>query len=408
MSRPDFGPGIALQEAGTEGCGGRAASGREPRDAFPGLEGLRGIAAVAVLVYHCAALTSALALSNLRPVFGRLVIAVPIFFAISGFVLYRPFVAARIDGRSAPSLARYGRRRLARILPAYWVALGIALAIPNFTHTYSSLGPVATGAWWKFFGLLQIYSASTAPEGFGHAWSICVEASFYAVLATYVVLMSRSRDVSMRAELAMLLVLGLTSAALRIGVHVAAHGSFSFYPWNVTLATNFTFFAIGMALAVGDVHRLAPLRWGASRPLATWGAAIASFALLCVLGLPPDLQARFSDVQWAVEHLGYAVVTFLVMVAVVAAPFGGGPISAMLRSRPCRALGRISYGFYLSHLPLMFLIADAGALHWLPGPSYLGLLVATGLASAAYGTASWVLIESPALRAANRPFRRRT
>jgi peptidoglycan/LPS O-acetylase OafA/YrhL len=69
---------------------------------------------------------------------------VPIFFVLSGFLLYGPFVRARLAGREAPDTEAYGWQRVMRIVPAYWVALlvvGLAGAtIAGFAPVFSAKG----------------------------------------------------------------------------------------------------------------------------------------------------------------------------------------------------------------------------------------------------------------------------
>ncbi len=100
---------------------------------------------------------------------------VPVFFVISGFLLYRPFVASRLGVAPQPQLRRYTRRRVLRIFPAYWVALTV-LAI------YPGLPGVFTDRWWVFYGLVQNYSPSEQFHGLLQAWSLSVEFTFYILL----------------------------------------------------------------------------------------------------------------------------------------------------------------------------------------------------------------------------------
>jgi peptidoglycan/LPS O-acetylase OafA/YrhL len=72
---------------------------------------------------------------------------VGVFFALSGFLLYRPYLAARLAGRPQPSTRSFLRRRWLRILPAYWVALTVLAIWPG-------LPGVFTGDWWRYYGLL--------------------------------------------------------------------------------------------------------------------------------------------------------------------------------------------------------------------------------------------------------------
>jgi hypothetical protein len=100
------------------------------------LDGLRAIAALLVLLFHTAAITGNL--NNLSGATNWLLsrgeIAVPIFFALSGLLLYRPWVQATLEPRQTPSVHRYLRKRALRILPAYWVAASAALLLYSRGH----------------------------------------------------------------------------------------------------------------------------------------------------------------------------------------------------------------------------------------------------------------------------------
>ena len=109
------------------------------RPRFPLFDSLRAIAALSIFGFHIAA--SQLALNDPDfPWLGQLNVGVPIFFVVSGFLLYRPFVARRAQGRPAPSLGGYAIRRALRIIPAYWVALTV---ITVWLGLVAQLGGVA-------------------------------------------------------------------------------------------------------------------------------------------------------------------------------------------------------------------------------------------------------------------------
>src|SRR3954466_14466210 len=99
---------------------------RAPR--FPHVHSLRALAALSVLLYHGAfkAYLGKQPDSPLAPFAAHLDVGVSVFFLISAFLLYRPMVAARPNGEPAPAPEAYGRRRLFRIVPGYWVALIVA------------------------------------------------------------------------------------------------------------------------------------------------------------------------------------------------------------------------------------------------------------------------------------------
>src|SRR5215204_2738054 len=107
----------------SRGSGVRPTTG----DRLEGVEGLRAIAAGSVLVYHTwiiAAPSGAWADAGpLAPLLPDLSFGVVLFFTLSGFLLYRPFVAGLLGHRPHPQFARYLRNRFLRIAPAYIVIL---------------------------------------------------------------------------------------------------------------------------------------------------------------------------------------------------------------------------------------------------------------------------------------------
>src|SRR3954447_10575753 len=91
------------------------------RTRFPLMDSCRGLAALSVVAFHVA-VVGHLRDGTLGPLQDGLRGGVQVFFVLSGFLLYRPFVAARFEGREI-SLGRYGWSRFLRIVPAYWLAL---------------------------------------------------------------------------------------------------------------------------------------------------------------------------------------------------------------------------------------------------------------------------------------------
>ena len=88
------------------------------------LDGFHAIAATLVFLYHGSVLLGSgsfmLRHWNVVGLFGSL--GVSIFFVLSGFLLYRPFVRSMVTDREFPPILDFWTRRLFRIVPAYWVA----------------------------------------------------------------------------------------------------------------------------------------------------------------------------------------------------------------------------------------------------------------------------------------------
>ncbi len=191
------------------------------RTRFVLVDSMRGLAALGVLVYHVS-----FTFGTPRSAVWQLVserssgvpmTAVVVFFLISGFVLYRPYVAARFDGAPMPSLRRYAVRRIARIVPAYWVALLIVAIWFGMHYVFTAHGLLT------YFGFLQLYGRpSTLNGGITPAWTLCVEVTFYAALPLIALLarrLGRGRR-ALRSELLLCLVLMLISLAWQCAVFV--------------------------------------------------------------------------------------------------------------------------------------------------------------------------------------------
>src|SRR5947209_509536 len=156
---------------------------------FPLFDSLRAIAFLAVLTTHAAVFANLeVPSARLAPFYARLDVGVDVFFVISAFLLYRPFVAARVDAEQPPLTRSFGWRRFLRVAPPYWLALtvvGLWIGAPSVFR-------LSHIPW--FYGFAQIYNPDTfSLEGLPQAWSLCVEASFYIFLPLWAFGMRRVR-----------------------------------------------------------------------------------------------------------------------------------------------------------------------------------------------------------------------
>jgi peptidoglycan/LPS O-acetylase OafA/YrhL len=404
-----------------------AGKGRAPAPShLDALDGLRAAAAAAVLLTHVGAMTG-YTLADNGPgswAVSRGDIGVPVFFVLSGLLLYRPWAAAALTGRPARGVTAYLRRRALRILPAYWAVVLIALPLLN-------PGPARhVWPWFQYLLLLQNYDphpwwGGTGATGLAQMWSLVVEVSFYLVLPvlgaalTWFACRAGGRGDD-----------GLSRRARRLlaGIAVLAAGSFGwtaleYYPhpelWSgMTLPPLLIWFGVGMALATVSVWAAAepgpdgPVRRFCRSVAASPGmcALIAgcAFAIACTPVAGPQFT-NFISGLWPTE-IKCALYTIVAAAVVAPAAFapqraGRAPASRPVRvlgSRVPRFLGKISYGIFL----WQFLAAYAffAVFHLktgFTGGSYNAAEVAAiGLAIAALtvaaATASYYLIEQPA------------
>jgi peptidoglycan/LPS O-acetylase OafA/YrhL len=375
---------------------------------FPCLDAYRGIGMTMVLLNHAAYATGYLYRSGrvpetLAPLIARFDLSVPMFFVMSGFLLYRPFARATLTERAGMGWRTFYRRRVLRIFPAYWLALigltilgalqiptvrawiGNALLLPAFGVPVPVCG--ADGACHTAYGITQ-------------AWSIGVEATFYLVLPLYAAGVARlCRGRSLAGRVAVLLAgLGVVYAlgtGFRAYVVVAeptwAEQSLLWLPMFLDL------FAIGMALAVisaalasgRPLPRL--IAWCGDHPALSWTVAAVLWFIVTRMKYP-NAPFGLHDSDGSSDYLPRQFLYGLASAFWLApAMFGDqtrGRLRAMLSSRPLVYLGAISLSFYLWHLNIIewvkeWTIPDYGhlqdlAAHPPPGNPLAGVATFTG------------------------------
>jgi peptidoglycan/LPS O-acetylase OafA/YrhL len=332
----------------------------------------------------------------LRPWVMRLDVAVPIFFLLSGFLLYRPFVVARREGLAMPSVVAYGWRRVLRVLPGYWVALTLAVLVLGLPGVFTATGVV------RYYGFLQSYDSATVAGGLPQAWTLCVDAAFYVLLPLVAIGVRRlAPGPSLRPELRVLAVIALLSLAWKAWVLLSLAGDHTTAtdPWMIALPAFMDQFAAGMALAVLSVRwedQGATPAWVRRRPGAWWLAALALFAASCWgFGFDHVAVAGFSHEQAILRHL---LALGIAVCVIVPAVVGEGWPNRFLGLRPLRRLGTISYGVYLYHLTVLGLLGrwHLNALEDVV-PRQLLWFVAALAGTLVLAELSWRLIEAPAL-----------
>jgi peptidoglycan/LPS O-acetylase OafA/YrhL len=377
---------------------------------FPLVDSLRAIAALFVVVFHVAGLAHpphAVALFT-----NRLSLGVTLFFVISGFLLYRPLVAARFTrGRRPLGTGRYAWHRFLRIVPAYFVALTL---IGLWFDNHAVFGPDAI----VYYGFGQVYSSRTILGGIGQAWTLSIEVAFYVFLPFWAWAVARiparTANRRVRVELIALLLLAGFSLAYKPVVDGATgiDSRLSFALINA-LPRYLDQFAVGMALAVVSVwsqtHRTPrAVKVIEDHPWIPWGvAAIALSVLATQVGSQTTEFVHATELgSLEVHYLNTLVALGLFLPAVFGTP-GRGFVRRLLGTPALIWIGTVSYGLYLWHLAVLQQVANWGI------PGDIG--VSTGLGgmfvwgffclvpALALAAASWYGIERPLLRHKDSP-----
>lgn len=319
------------------------------------IDGLRALAALSVVGFHVWLYSSPDPTRPTREGFSNRVffegrIGLVLFFVLSGFLLYRPF----LRGVSLPS---YFRRRAARILPAYYLALAGAVVL---------LWPVVPDlGLFLVFG--QNYSGSTILKLNPVTWTLCVEMAFYVLLPVLALVKRRRAGL-----LAGLVGVGL---AWNAAVHSAGAGQVA----AKALPAFLPYFAVGMAVAAFGSRELSP----------RWARGLAVAGLLLVVG----------NGVWHSNAAPRAVNPLLAVLADLPAAAGFGLVIAAVASggvswlgaRWLASVGVVSYGLYLWHVPLILFARRLDVAPVFAVPFALGAAVL-----------SWRYVERPAMAAASR------
>lgn len=365
---------------------------------FALLDGARALAAIAVVGVHVSFATGATFNSRFGDQLARLDVGVAIFFVLSGFLLYGPFVAARYDGRPGPAVRPFLRRRFTRIFPAYWVALTAVLLVRDV--------PLDVDRLILWYSLLHVWDPDNVIGPLGQSWTLCAEVAFYLFLPTWAAGVRRLRGDVVRTELLALAGLWAVGWAWRAWSADQARAGM----YGSWLPGWFDHFAIGMALAVLHVRQErtdgpAPLgldrRWV---PVACWlGAVVAFWAVSEPLDLALSLDPPGYGKALAMHALYCAVALGVLLPAFFGRFRAGQGLGRLLANPVAVFLGVVSYGIYLWH---QFVLDRVRAIRDLPpdrfGPAPIPTFLVVLAASVAIAAASWYGFERRLLERARR------
>jgi peptidoglycan/LPS O-acetylase OafA/YrhL len=350
---------------------------------LPGIDGLRAIAVILVVVFHV--------VPGALPGGG---LGVDIFFVLSGFLITGLLVAEKGENGHI-RLRSFWARRARRLLPA----LGILLLVCSSAALFVGgdilvgigrqlLGAVTFSSNWLAIATGSSYFAGTTPELFRNLWSLAVEEQFYLIwpFVVLLVILIRLRWVRFGVFVA---VAAASAAAMILEYSPKTDPTRLYYGTD----THSFGLALGAALAVA-VSGMAqhPLEWPlwTRRVLGIAGAvAIAGLVAISVL-VPAESALMFRG--------GFATVALLSAIAILGAILPGGLLGSALDLLPLRWVGARSYGIYLWHWPVLLLLTAAEP-KWQDSIATVWLLGAvTVVITVAAATLSYRFVERPIRR----------
>jgi peptidoglycan/LPS O-acetylase OafA/YrhL len=358
---------------------GERDGGRLPH--VPALDGLRGVAVAIVVGFH---------LGRLKGGF----LGVDLFFVLSGFLITSLLVNGwRAHGRMG--FGAFWSRRARRLLPAMLVVVG-AVAVyarwwadPLELETirgegFATLGYVAN--WHQVLSHADYWDTIRSPSPLLHTWSLAIEEQFYVVWPLVVggiLVLSRRAGRGLTPLLVVTAALATASAVAMATIHHGAAQALRVYLGTDTRAAALLF---GAVVALVFARREQPVGRGAAQALEIVGVvALAGLAIFWVRSGGLD--------GWLYEGgmTACSAAAAVVIAAIWAAP--AGLLATAFSLSPLRFLGRISYGLYLWHWPVIVVVNPLRT--GLDGLPLDALRVAIALAIA---TVSYHVLEMPIRR----------
>ncbi len=372
-----------------------SATGRpRPDSRFLELQGQRGLAALAIVVFHVYQYDRSgpdgrypLEDTALHPLLMGLDGAVDWFFVLSAFLLTLPCARALRDGRPLTTARDFLGRRAVRIVPLYLVAVLLVWVTrnPRLPRDWRDLLEHLT--------FTQVYDDQRIFSTIGPAWSLAVEVQFYVLIAVLGAVLSRTaaRASTPVRRLAPLVVstavLGLVSTLWWLVLGVAQDRPAGQYALWFGLPAKLGVLAVGMAAAV--VVALVPHTLGRTSTWALRGAGVGTFLLTASAFVERESGSR----DW-IFHVLCGVASAAVIVAgALGRPHGRWHRTSVRGLLPW--IGLISYSLYLWHEPLLLHLAGNGLL---PTPSPSAFLPSVGIVTTLALLTAWAsywLVEYP-------------
>jgi peptidoglycan/LPS O-acetylase OafA/YrhL len=321
---------------------------------MPGLDGLRAVSVLAVLVFHHYVIGG-----HEEGWMPGGFLGVEVFFVVSGYLITSLLLAERRE-TGGISLTRFWLRRARRLLPALWVMLAVVIAysllfLPDAISTLRADTIAAlsyTSNWWQIIAHRSYFQDAGRPPVLKHLWSLAIEEQFYLVWPPLLVLglrkLGRQR-----------MLYAMAGVALASTVLCAITANYSIEHAYYATYTRFGGLLLGSMLAFGFAPyriRGVPGR-GARMALDLAGSfglfvLLASFGLFQRFGINGFTFPTSTTDSLATFRYGLLLVDLATLLVILAAVHPASDVGNVLGWKPLRWIGIRSYGIYLWHYPI--------------------------------------------------------
>jgi peptidoglycan/LPS O-acetylase OafA/YrhL len=401
----------AAWSAGSFGAGAkRMLSGTEPvasrRAYVPEVDALRGLAMTAVIAFHC----------KLMP-FGWM--GVWIFYVVSGFSVATSVLSReRLSVSRSQEIGRFYIRRMLRIWPLYFGFVGLNVVV---LEAMGNKAPLEDLPWLLTFTqnlkmILVDYLPKANWPAFGHLWTLAVEQQFYLVFPLLMVLRRRStRGLVLSGIIAFALFLRAATGQWALGMgYDPGRIAFAVYAFG---PAHFDAFAAGCLIALFREEIAVNRRLALAAFAVTATITVAYLGTYAAIGVREDghfsVDAMRNIVSGILDGQGREITVYLIPTCIAATIL----IGILSKHRVClllcripglQAIGRVSYGGYLFHVPVLMVVGTFVVPLLVPfiGTAIFGsrvtLFVFAFPLTAACAWVSFIYFEQPFLRIAQR------
>lgn len=356
----------------------------QDRERQPGLDLLRALAIIVVVIYHAGIMGF--------PMPGRVHrwgwIGVDLFFVLSGYLIGGQLLAP-LARKEQINLKRFFARRALRIMPAYFVILAIYIFLPTWRE-YPEMYP-----WWKF--LLSVQNIGLhGGTAFSHAWSLAVEDQFYLTLPFILLLVNRRPRAAIILPCAIFVIgillrtfLAYHFPAQISGVVFRDYQAWIYYPtW-----TRLDPLVFGVVLAA--IEKFRPEWWRRLMDTAIWLWLPALALVVFALWLGEGEYLEFSTVIWQFPLLAFAFAGLLICAQSDRLPL------RRVRIPGAAFIASIAYSAYLVQKLVIHAVSEFCRAHDVDLTS-APALVGVELCVYAVATALFLLVERPFLQLRHR------